>query len=168
MTIHHLTDRMPEVRHGRDAWTTSDEAHLASCAECAVEWQVVGAVNVPAIEAVDSEVIAAAVLRRLDEFPILVFRQRRTAWRISVIGLAAAAALATVVLVRSPSPSTDAAFVPSREATMLPELDDLLEAELEQILALVEPMSTEPIGVIPRLGDLTEEELELLLLEVEG
>jgi hypothetical protein len=51
---------------------------------------------------------------------------------------------------------------------MLPELDGLLEAELEQILALVEPISAEPIGVIPRLGDLTEEELELLLLEVEG
>ena len=49
-----------------------------------------------------------------------------------------------------------------------PKLDRLLDAELEVVLAALEPEPTEVLGTVPRIGDLTDHELEQLLEEVEG
>ena len=38
-----LSDRMPEVVHGRSRWTPDEAAHLASCAECRRELALVQA-----------------------------------------------------------------------------------------------------------------------------
>ena len=92
---------------------------------------------------------------------------RRTTWRLGLLGLASAAVLAIVFLVPG-SRGENAAFVPSREATMFPELDALLDAELEVVLAIVSEEAVAPVSEVPNLGDLTDAELETLLEEVEG
>jgi hypothetical protein len=165
---HHLTERMPDVVHGRDIWTAADQAHLDRCAECAAEWQIISAVRVPPLESIDAEAVANGVLRRLQESPAVVPMRRPRTWRTALIGLAAAAALATVVLVRSTDSPKHVAGAPRYDATMLPELDGLHEAELELVLESVSAEELDPLGAVPSLGDLTEEELETLLDEVEG
>ena len=164
----HLTDRMPDVLHGRDAWTEADHAHLGSCADCAGEWRVVRAVRIPSVEPLDTDALAAGVLQRLRESPVVLPLMRRRGVRLGLVGLAAAASIAVALLIRHEPPTSTTAFVPSREATMLPELDALLDAELEQVLATVSEDGDDPLGALPRLGDLTDEELETLLKEVEG
>ena len=169
MTSGHLTDRMPDVRHGRDAWTESDQAHLAACVDCRTEWRVVSMVRTPnAVGSLDPESVAAGVLSRLRHSPAVIPIARRPRWRGALIGLAAAASIAVAFLVWPDRSQDPVAWVPSREATMLPELDALLDAELEVLLAHLAPPQDQPIGVPPRLGDLTDEELEHLLEEVEG
>ena len=59
------------------------------------------------------------------------------------------------------------AAVPVRQPTLLPELDDLLEADLEVILAMF-PEEPPDAGTQSRLGDLTDHELEQLLEDMEG
>lgn len=164
----HLTDRMPDVLHGRDNWTDADRLHLQSCAECAGEWRVVGSVQVHALEAIDTDLLAQSVLHRLGEEPMALPLRSRAAWRLGLVGLAAAASVALVVMLRSPSWSTEVGSARQSEPTMLPELDALEDAELELVLAYIAPVSDESLGTIPRVGDLTDEELELLLAEVEG
>jgi hypothetical protein len=169
MMSEHLTDRIPEVLHGRDAWTDADRGHLASCADCAAEWRLVS--EFPLSEpgpAIDVEALAHRVMEQVRSEPAVLPLQHRHAWRRALIGLAAAASVALVFFVWRAQPAAEVSVVPTHEPTMLPELDQLLEAELEVVLAYVTPASDEPLGVVPRLGDLSDEELELLLAEVEG
>ena len=37
----HLSNRMPSVVLGRSAWTEEESSHLAGCASCQQEWNVV-------------------------------------------------------------------------------------------------------------------------------
>lgn len=171
MTDTHLSDRMPEVARGDSAWAASEAAHLDRCADCAAEWLLVrttvAAAPAPAVEA---DRVAARVLDRLRaERQVLPIASHRR-WRRWVVGLAAAASVALAVTIWQPWTlgTAPVAIEPARERTLLPELDALLEAELEVVLAALEPEPVEPLGAVPRIGDLTDEELELLLEEVEG
>lgn len=169
MTSEHLTDRMPDVVHGRESWTFAEQSHLLACADCAAEWRVVSAVQLAdRLPSVDTAALAVAVLDRLRNEPTVLPFKRRTPWRRGLVSLVAAASIALAFLLWPATPATERAFVPSREPTMLPELDQLLEAELEVVLAAVTAEVADPIGTVPRLGDLTDEELETLLEEVEG
>jgi hypothetical protein len=169
MTSEHLTDRIPDVLHGRDAWTDADRAHLAACDDCAAEWRLVsGVIAAGRQPTVDAAALAEGVLRRLRTEPVVLPIRPRRSWRGALIGLAAAASVALAFLVWQPNGTEQIAVGPTHEPTMLPELDELLEAELQVVLAFLEPASDEPLGTIPRVGDLTDEELELLLAEVEG
>lgn len=168
MTDDHLGERMPAVARGEASWTAGEAAHLAGCAECAVEWQVVRRfVGRGVSPRIDADAVAAAVLARLrDDSQVVPLRPRRR-W-MGIAGLAAAASVALAVAVWQPwSTASEVAVVPSRERTMLPELDVLIESELEVVLAALEPQAVEPMGTVPRLGDLTDDELELLLQQVE-
>lgn len=170
MTHNHLTDRMPEVARGTASWTPAEAAHLAACADCAAEWRVLrSVVGSASAVVVDAERIATGVLDRLRVDSSVVSIASRRPWTRVVIGLAAAASVALAVAVWQPWQDTpELAVAPTREPTMLPELDALFEAELEVVLATLEPEPIEPIGAVPRMGDLTDDELEQLLEEVEG
>ena len=169
MNSEHLTDRMPDVRHARDAWTAGDHQHLAACVECAAEWRVVSIVrNADALTAADADVIAESVLDRLRTSNDVIPLRRHSTWRRALVGLAAAASIAVAFLAWPEASTEEQAFVPSREATMLPELDELLDAELEVVLATVQDEAVDPFGTVPTFSELTDDELEQLLEEVEG
>ena len=167
----HLTDRIPDVARGRDAWSVVDEAHLASCGDCRREWRVVAAVE-PVEAQLDLERITAGVLAGLERPRVLAMPRRRL-WPL---GLAAAAAVALAVTTfgrGSPAADERAVAIGSDAApTLFPELDRLVESELEVVLAAVTPaepaVESSPLGDLPRLGDLTDDELEQLLDAVEG
>jgi hypothetical protein len=162
----HLTDRMPDVAHGRGSWTPTEERHLATCDDCRAEWRLVSAIA-PQGSPVDVDRVTAGVLAALAAKPrVLPFRRRP--W--VPVALAAAASVALAVTLWGPAGNGDNdAATPGAFATILPELEGLLESELEQVLVLVEPTQDyAPIGEVPRLGDLTDDELELLLTQVEG
>ncbi len=169
MTDQHLSERMPGVAAGESAWSELEAAHLEACRECATEWRVVRRFAPVAEPAIDTERLAAQVVSRLRQGGEVVSLESRRPWRRVIWGLAAAASVALAVAVWRPwIGGTEVAVAPTREPTMLPELDALFEAELEVVLATLEPKPVEPIGSVPRIGDLTDDELELLLQDVEG
>lgn len=162
-----MRDRMPDVAHGRATWTDTETAHLADCADCALEWRIVRA-GVLLDEGTDvvAERVAHAVQRRirdLEESGRVVGQVR---WRGTAIGLIAAAA--SVVLViglrhhdRSrPGVASDTVVA----VAMLPELQGLDEVQLESVLRSLGPTAGDATpGVLPHLEDLTDSELEQLL-----
>lgn len=170
MSIEHLTDRLPDVLHGRGTWSEAEQAHLDSCESCRAEWQLLRAVaESPTAFAPDATAVATGVLRQLRE-PVKVLpfaRPERTLRRVA-IGMVAAAALAAVFLMSPTRETAPTAVVPARAPTLLPELDGLLDADLEVVLAMLTEDVTAPLGDLPRVGHLTDSELELLLEEIEG
>lgn len=168
MTDAHLTDRIPDVAAGRDGWTAAEAAHLARCAECAAEWEIVVryAGRVPG-DVSSAEGVADAVLQRLRKSPVTELTPRRRRWARPV-ALLAAASVVIALLVQVSPPRDDAAVATSGEPTMLPELDGLGDGELEVLLVALLPPDDAPVIELPRLGDLTDEELALLLEEVGG
>ena len=40
-----LSDRMPAVAHGQAGWSAEEQAHLAGCADCRAEWDLVSAAS---------------------------------------------------------------------------------------------------------------------------
>lgn len=166
MTDDHLTDRLPDLLHGTIAWTEGDRRHLERCAECTAEWQLLACVDQRESVAVHEEQVASAVLARLHQSTVLPLRRGpRVRW---IVGLAAAAVAVVFFNVLPRGVPGDAAVVPVRAPTLLPELDELLEADLEVLLAMFPATGDAPMGVVPRLGDLTDDELQTLLAEVEG
>jgi len=162
---HHLSDRVPAVALGRDRWTTEDEAHLAECADCRAEWDLVRAAGrigggLPSLA--DRSDLAAAVLRRVADAPAPEPRRRALRW---AGGLAAAAAVTLAVwagTTRAPRPPTTTAGVAAAvEPLSTAQVDSLLDAE-EVPLAGWSMLET------PTLGDLNEDELERLLRTWEG
>lgn len=172
-----LSDRMPAVARGEAAWDQEEAEHLAWCPECRAEWAVVAplaraaATSVPVL---DLDRIARGVEARLGSPTVLPIRQRAR-WRrpLGLLAAAAAAILGVAALRAVVSPDSSVAAVATRERTAIPELDALVEADLEILLATLQEES-EPTGSvlegggIPRLGDLTDAELELLLEAVES
>lgn len=158
-----LSDRMPEVALGRGGWSTADEMHLASCAECRHEWELVRAASrltarAPALG--DHSAVASAVLRRLRASPPV--RHRRS-WRWAA-GAAAAAAIALALWNGGGSdenPTDVVAGASSLDTLDVAEVDSLL-GETEQPVAGWYMLDT------PTLGDLSEEELERVLVTLEG
>lgn len=169
MSDQHLSERIPDVARGDAEWTAAEAAHLASCDDCAAEWRVVRAFAGGPDLTIDAGRVAERVVSRLRDEEKVVSLEARRPWRRALLGLAAAASVALAVAIWRPwlGPA-EVAVAPTREPTMLPELDALFEAELEVILAAIEPEPVEPIGSVPRIGDLTDDELELLLADVEG
>ena len=166
-TIHEmLQDRMPAVARGSTTWGAADQAHLASCAECRAEWNVIRAAVGVGV-GIEREFAAAAAaqvvtarLRR--ERPL----SRRPLLR-SLVGLAAAAAIAFVFFrpTAAPVPATPAAA----EARMIPELDSLNIDELTLLAdAVARPLSETPLGEDPALTDLDSTQLTRVLRSLEG
>lgn len=168
MTETHLSDRMPDVAHGRDTWTVLDQEHLSGCEDCRGEWTLVqrgsrlgseidGSLDLSALtEKVSTRVVAARRAR------IMRFRSAR--W---FIPMAAAAALLIMLTRSAPSPAGADSYG-LITAVLLPELELLSEEELELVFDVV-PAATNPLEQgIPGVTDLGEEELERLLRTLEG
>lgn len=175
-----LSDRMPEVAKGLAQWAEDEAEHLGWCADCQAEWALVAplarAAHARPAPVIDADRLAATVGARLQSRPrVLPFVRRAVGprWLRPVAGLAAAAAVVLAfATVRPELPDGDVARGTTvRATTAIPELDALLESELEILLAAMdEPVpeyELQPSG-IPRLGDLTADELEQLLETVEG
>jgi len=158
MNPHALSDRMPAVARGEAEWTAPEAEHLRGCAECLEEFAVVQAGVVAAAGvAVDGDRIAAEVLRRLRTEPV-VRRPRRRLW---VLGLAAAAVVALLLVPRIATRSSPEDTGSAPIAVHLPGLDGLTEAGLDEMLESLDPVWTDtPTIDAPSLDDLDPQELE--------
>lgn len=165
-----LSDLMPEVARGRASWTRADSAHLAACASCQDEWNLVrsAATHGTAVGMqVNIDRITGRVLERLQHQPEPQAGRlplRRLAWPIAI-----AAGLS--LMIWGGMPRTPAGLAaPTATVAVLHELDDLTQAELEAMLELVPevPVANYRTLETPEsLGDLSAEELELLLSSME-
>ena len=162
-----LSDRMPEVASGSAHWTAEEQDHLASCRECALEWQLVrraGVLGDRIAAAVDPEAMAATVLDRLQgEARVLPFR--RPGWLVA--GLVAAAA-AIVVLLGPFGHSDPAADTAADVVWLVPELDSLETTELMLVLDSFDPAAPASVMEVPFIDDLERQELERVLQAWEG
>ena len=162
-----LSDRMPGVAAGRDSWSLAEQRHLAECADCASEWQLVraaGGLGGTLGYAPDAAALWGAVLDRLAAASRDGAARRRRTWVAAT--LAAAAAVALVVWggrADAPAgPASPAAAVES--AALVPELDSLDAGELREVLdAFDAPLSERVIIGPPTIGDLSDQELERVL-----
>ena len=165
-----LTDRMADVRHGREVWTDAEAAHLADCPKCAAEWRLVDAgAALHSDLAISPDRIRAAVLERLRREPTTVVR--RIPWRgvtLAITGIAAALVLFFALpRQQAAAPPTSAAVVAT--TPLIPELNDLSDSELESVVQMLQASVNDGgAGGLPRLGDLDETQLEQLLRAEEG
>ena len=160
-----LSDRIPEVARGKARWTAEESSHLAACAECRAEWNLVTAtirLGSKAPQSAHPDAIATAVLRRVADD-----RRARTRRRSWALGLAAAAALAGVIWAGA-RPEPGAPPVATSENTM-PDTEPLETAELDSML---EALDASQLGASaldePSLNDLDTNELEQVLSTLEG
>jgi hypothetical protein len=164
-----LSDRMPDVALLRAAWSVEEAAHLASCADCRAEWDLVLAAHrlEASAPSVDPATIAAAVQHRLAS-ERMADRRSRWGW---ALGAAAAAALALVV---ARAPESRQATAPAVAVTAdplvpLPELEGLDTAQLDTLLhALDGPLTGTSAHDSTTADHDVDAELEQILATWEG
>jgi hypothetical protein len=150
----------------RDAsWHADESAHLAECAACRLELDVVAAarrLGAADMARLESGRVAQAVLDRLataPPAPRIGGISRPARW---LVGLAAAAALALAVWYGSSRGPSGTELIESPvELSVLHELDGLDEPELEEVL---ESMPA-PAGAVSHLEPLSFDELNVTDLE---
>jgi hypothetical protein len=168
-----LSDRMPDVARLRAAWSAEEAAHLASCADCRAEWDLVLAAHrlEASAPSVDPATIAAAVQHRLASERMA---DRRSRWGWALGGTAAAAAAATLALVVARGPESRQATTPAVAVTAdplvpLPELEGLDTAQLDTLLhALDGPLAGASAHDSTTADDDVDAELEEILAAWEG
>lgn len=166
-----LSDRMPEVALQRGAWSVEEAAHLASCAGCRGEWELVLAARrlEARAPAVDANAIATALQRRLAAERRASVRTRRI-W--AAAGAAAAAAAIAVAVTSGGGPERPAEPTVAAEAEALvplPELEGLETAQLDTLLqALDGPIAETSTLESSTLGEDVDAELERILTTSEG
>lgn len=161
MNCQELSDRMPGVARGEGSWTEEERRHLASCAECRAEWEVVrSGAGIAGGVAVDADALAARVLHRLRTEPVVKpFPARR--WLVGVAAVAATVLLVSKALTTAPRPRGPAAPPTAELAVDIPGLHALGEADLAEVLESMAPQWTDtPTIDTPRLDDLDSRELE--------
>jgi hypothetical protein len=167
-----MRDRMPDAARGAVSWTEAEVAHLASCADCALEGHIVGAgIALEAGTVVAADRIAATVMARLRAVPTARSVIRCLPWRGGVIGLLAAAASVALIVSapRLQRPLSGSAGETAMALAVLPELQALDESQLESVLQSLGPTAADATpGLLPHLEDLTDSELERLLHEQRG
>jgi len=155
-----LSDRMPAVALGRSTWTDEESSHLLGCRSCEREWDLIritARLGRDIGPEVDGTVTTGAVLERLVHHQDMA--ERRRSWGFAA--LASAAAAAAIVLggrtTRVTTPSTPAATVAS---IPLPELENLLPAELNAVLQTIDEPYVGGSAVDSVAGDPDDEDLE--------
>ena len=180
-TCTELSDRMPDVAHGRSGWTKPEERHLAACADCRAEWRIVTAVarlgdSLP--PPADPTLVSRLLLERLGR-ERRVIRRRTRLW--TAAGLAAAAAVIVALWTAGrggagPGIGPDTSRAPvlatapeGRAELSLPEIDELPAEALDSILRVLdEPAARADAYELPGLGDPGDRELEQALTGLEG
>ena len=167
-----LSDRMPEVALHRAEWTPDEAAHLAGCADCLAEWELVlaaRALDETAPTVSDPSALTATLQRRLAEDRARRIRARR-AWSFAAAAAVAAAILAAVVTQRDAGPSAGARTVAGAEPLVpLPELEGLGTAQLDTLLqSLDRPFAGTSTLDASTLGEYEDGELEQVFATREG
>ena len=159
-----LSERMPLVAGGGEAWTGTELAHLETCADCAGEWALVRtgeSLGRDTGYAPDPDRIASLVLGRLQAERLARGRSLR---RATLAATLAAAAVALTVWTGRPQSRPAAVPRPLESAALVPEMDSLDAGELKDVLDSFDaPLSERVMPVAPSLGDLSDEELERVL-----
>lgn len=160
--VSHLSERIPAVAHGRTAWTEAERRHLAECAECAAEWELVrtaAGLGLEVEHTLASEPLAERVLEGLRRPQVSRRpRVRRLVWAAPAV----AAAVLMLVFRSGPTPETDPAAL-----SLLPEIAWLETDDLQALLDIL-PAGNGWSYDMQSLEDLTEEELEGILRSMEG
>ena len=172
-TCTQLSDLMPATALGRREWTPPEVQHLADCADCRAEWDVVRAsARLGAGEDWKAEpavlarlALAQAAYRRPD-----AVRYRR--WLVGGVAAAAAVVLLVLFVPRKPRVSGSTTLIPSTVANTLaiPALDSLSEDELRVVLAAVSGSAFDVDAELdaPGLESLDSTGLEQVLTTMEG
>jgi hypothetical protein len=157
---HWLSDRMPAVALGRSTWTAEEASHLGGCRSCQDEWDLMrisGRLGHLVGAGLDAKGTTRALLHRLARSEEEA-RRRRKAW--SFAALASAAAAAAIVWAGSIPVAPTSVPVVASLRIQLPELDNLLPAELNAVLQTMdEPVVGDSVDD-PAMGDPDDEDLE--------
>ena len=158
-----LSDRMPAVGLGVSSWTAEEAIHLGQCPSCQKEWELIrvaGRLGRDVGAGLDSTNVTRAVLQRLADSEEETTRRRRS-WGFAA--LASAAAAAVIVWAGRPTsvqaPPAKAPAVASLQIP-LPELENLLPAELNAVLQTLEEPYVGDSANDPAVGDPDDAELE--------
>lgn len=177
-----LSDRMPGVALHRSVWSAEEESHLAACADCRTEWELIRIAarlgdSLP--QQRDPAAIAAGVLGRVANARSTV-RPRRRLWITA--GLAAAAVAIIVVRIpKFPVRASIPAPIPvatgqaptaagsASQSLPIPELDGLPVSQLESILGALDaaPDASSSLDG-PAFDDMGAPELDRALADWEG
>jgi hypothetical protein len=161
---------MPEVARGTASWSRDDADHLARCTSCQDEWELARAAATHGLALgmrVDAGRLAEVVERRLERLPEARLASRTGWWAGWPMALAAGILL---LVWAGPRPRSPGEAAPEVTVTVLHELDDLSDSELEAMLDVVEDpaaVNYRPLDTPESLGDLSEAELQLLLDSME-
>jgi len=168
-TSHIDPDRLADTALGTAALSDAESAHVAECAECRLERELVaaaGRLGVAQVARLSPTRVADAVRHRLATEPGPPVPRARATW---LVGLAAAAALALAVWygstrVSAPAPMGSAPV----ELSVLHELDGLGEPELEAVLESI-PLAAGAVfhPELAPLDELNVNDLERLLRSME-
>ena len=163
-------ERLTESAGAGRPWSEPEAAHLAGCADCRLELEMLAAarrLGASQLAGFDPARVSAAVRRRLDfegrEAPTRAGRR----WMGWLTGLAAAAVIVFAVYTGMPkSPNRETRVVPL--VSVLPELDGLNAPELEEVLQSI-PLASEALEHVDMapLTDLDASALERMLRSME-
>ena len=162
-----LSERMAAVAHGRNEWSATEKAHLASCADCTAEWRVMQAgamIGAEVAATLPVDFVATRVVATLK-----IPAGSRGWWarlRWFALPVAAAAAVALVVFPRGGPASPGGTTTEVVEVSVLPELESLEASDLELVLELL-PDRAAPVE-IRSFEELTDDEVTRLINSLEG
>jgi hypothetical protein len=166
-----LSERMPEVARHHSTWTPDEAVHLAECAECRGEWElmlVARRLEAHAPTTADPSALAATLRRRLAEDRITQ-RRARQAWSFAGAAAVAAAILVAVMADRRVEPAAPRPIAGADALVPLPELEGLGAAQLDTLLRSIDRPSTEASSLdASTLGEHEDGELEQLFATWEG
>lgn len=175
-TCTQLSDRMPDVAHGTSRWTETEERHLAECADCRAEWELVtaasrlgAALRPPADPALLSTVLLERLARERQRT-----RLRARLWAAAGLAAAAAVMFAVWTGARRGSPPGDAAGGAAPRVATNPVAPGRPESPVERRdgtppVPRAPALATAPTGApraelpLPELDDLPAEALDSML-----
>jgi hypothetical protein len=166
MTCDAMSERLPAVAAGRAAWNEEEQRHLAECARCTAEWDLVRrTAALGASLPMDAERISARVLGRLAAAPA----PARPRWPLLAAGVLTAAAALLLVLRSSGAGAGDPGIPATVLAIPINELDSLTNEQLRLVLdAIEEPLETPSTVEVPSMMELDDQQLERVLRSLEG
>lgn len=175
MSASHIdTERISEPPNGPKVWTDEEAAHLAGCADCRFEVEMIAAarrIGAAQLTGFDADRVAAGVRRQLRTRPHDAPGRVTSHPGRWLAGLAAAAAVVLAVrmgIPTSPGSSRGAGHPLPAVVSVLHELDGLSEPELEAVLHSIPPAS-EALDHqdMALLSDLNATDLERVLRSME-
>ena len=175
-TCTQLSDRMPDVAHGTSRWTETEERHLATCADCRAEWELVTAASrlgAGLRSPADPALVSTLLLERLARERQRT-RSRTRLWTAAGLAAAAAVILAVWTGARTGHRPGDTAGGPAPRVATAPVAPARPEAPVAPgdsapPVTHAPALATAPTGIpraelpLPELDDLPAEALDSML-----